>query len=234
MAEENWRQIWDRKGREAARKSEFTLDDLLAADGFDGPLGKTTERSRERLARLLRQFTAAGPGRRILEVGCGAGAALALLLDTRAALAGVDASEALIGIARRALPGGEFHAAEASALPFSDGVFDAVFAHGVFLYFPGLEYADAVLCEMLRVASPASILLVTDIPDAAKQAQCETARQDAGASLSPAHLYYPKEFFPAFASSHGLECRIFDQDLPDYGNSPFRYNVSLSAFPTDR
>jgi SAM-dependent methyltransferase len=227
MREETWKEVWNRKGWEAARRSEHSVDDLFAADGFDTPLGKTTERSREYLARRIGSLMGAGPGRRILEVGCGAGAALTLLLDTGAALCGVDCSEPHIKIARRALPGCAFHVAEARDLPFPDGVFDGVFSHGVFLYFPDFEYADAVLREMLRVASPAASLLVTDIPDAAKKTECEEARRSAGASLTPPHLYYPKEFFRAFAETHSLALEIFDQDMPEYANSPFRYNALI-------
>ena len=227
--DETWKQVWERKGTAVADRRSFTAADLFAADGFDSALGQTTAASRRHITEVVCRGLGVAPGRRILEVGCGAGAVVSLLQSTGATLCGTDYSAPHIAIARRALPGIEFHVAEANRLPFAAASFDGVLSHGVFLYFSDLDYADAVLREMWRVALPHASLLVMDVPDAALRGECEAARRAAGASLSPPHLYYPHSFFHEFARCHALEAEIFQQDVPDYGNARFRYNVLLRS-----
>lgn len=227
MSHEDWKEVWERKGRAAAGKHGYSVEELFAIDGFDTATGKTSEAGRARIGAAIQEKLDIVAGQRILEVGCGAGAVLALLAETGATLAGVDYSVPHIEIARRALPGADLRAAEACSLPFDDGTFDAVFSHGVFLYFSNLGYAGRVLKEIARVATPAARLLILDVPDAATEHECIEARRAAGASLSPVHLYYPKSFFHEFAPASGRRAVIFQQDIPDYGNALFRYNVLL-------
>src|SRR5215471_16211685 len=104
MAEETWKDVWERKGRTAARKEQYTVAELFAADGFDSALGRTSENSRQHIGAVIRSRLALGPGQRILEVGCGAGAVLSLLQESGAMLHGIDYSTPHIEIARRALP----------------------------------------------------------------------------------------------------------------------------------
>ena len=227
MAEETWKDVWERKGNAAAGRQRYTAAELFSADGFDSALGKTSEASRAHIGRIIRSRLRIAAGQRILEVGCGAGAMLSLLADSGAALSGADYSAPHIEIARRALPSADLRVAEACSLPFDAGVFDGVFSYGVSLYFRDLAYAAATLTEMLRVAAPSARLLILDIPDAATEEECTAARRAAGASLHPAHLYYPREFFREFARAQARTATIFSQDVPDYANSAFRYNVLL-------
>jgi SAM-dependent methyltransferase len=232
MSHGEWKAVWERKGNAAAGRDRYTVEELFAIDGFDTATGKTSEAGRDRIGAVIRERLGVGARQRILEVGCGAGGAgavLALLADTGAALAGVDYSAPHIEIARRALPAAELHASEASRLPFDDGAFDGVFSHGVFLYFSDLDYAARVLREMARVAAPGARLLILDVPDSATEHECLAARRAAGASLTPAHLYYPKRFFEEFAAANGRRASIFQQNVPDYDNALFRDNVLLES-----
>lgn len=163
----------------------------------------------------------------MLEAGCGAGAVLSLLRDTGAFFWGIDYSVPHLQIARRVLTEMRFAAASASALPFEDGAFDAAFSYGVFLYFPDLDYASAVIEQMRRVTGPGAPILVLDIPDAARREACEQARRAAGAALHPPHCYYPKSFFEDFAARNGMRVMIEDQAVPGYANSRFRFNACL-------
>jgi ubiquinone/menaquinone biosynthesis C-methylase UbiE len=119
--------------------------------------------------------------------------------------------------------------AEAASLPFPSNRFDAVFSHGVFLYFPDFQYAGDALREMLRVCRASGRLLIGDVPDLDKKETCVAARRAAGSSLLPEHLYYPKGFFQDFAASHSLPVTVTDQDIPDYANTPYRFNVLFEA-----
>ncbi len=91
------------------------------ADWYDrefagGELGKT---ARQTVLRLL----GPGPGR-VLDVGCGGGLTLLALAEAGWSPAGVDLSEEQLRLARER--GCEVQPADAAALPFADGAFDAV------------------------------------------------------------------------------------------------------------
>jgi SAM-dependent methyltransferase len=77
-------------------------------------------------------------GRRVLEVGCGAGVDLARFAKGGAEVTGVDVSASAIALARTNFSqqglAGEFHVANGEKLPFGDNAFDLVYAHGVVQY----------------------------------------------------------------------------------------------------
>ncbi len=110
----------------------------------------------EKLHHLLRLVPFDGMnGRKVLEVGCGAGVDLARFARGGALVTGVDLSAAAIDLARanfeqQGLPG-EFHVADAEALPFADGTFDLVFAHGIIQY---TADSQRVVDECRRVVTP--------------------------------------------------------------------------------
>src|SRR5688500_1299052 len=59
-------------------------------------------------------------GRRVLEVGCGTGVFLRAAADRRLEVVGLDASAALLELARERVPDAELHVGDMEALPFSD------------------------------------------------------------------------------------------------------------------
>ncbi len=98
-------------------------------------------------------FDAAGveAGMRLLDVGCGPGLAAQLAARRGAHVAGLDAAEAELVIARERTPEGDFRAGEMEDLPWADNTFDAVTG------FNALQYAADVmnaLREARRVARP--------------------------------------------------------------------------------
>lgn len=76
----------------------------------------------------------AGPGTRHLDAGCGAGMAAALSASLGATVSGLDASDALLGIARERTPAGDFRQGDLEALPFPDDGFDLVTGFNSFQY----------------------------------------------------------------------------------------------------
>ncbi len=93
----------------------------------------------EKLHHLLRLIPFdSSRGRRVLEIGCGAGVDLARFAKGGAVVTGVDVSASAIGLARANFSQqgltGEFHVANAERLPFPDNAFDLVYAHGVVQY----------------------------------------------------------------------------------------------------
>ena len=93
----------------------------------------------EKLHHLLELVDFEGyAGRRVLEVGCGAGVDLARFARGGAAVTGVDIASSAIDLARANFEQqglrGELRVANGEQLPFPDGSFDLVFAHGVVQY----------------------------------------------------------------------------------------------------
>jgi SAM-dependent methyltransferase len=88
-------------------------------------------------------------GRRVLEVGCGTGVFLRAAAERGLAVVGLDASPALLDLARERVPDAELHVGDMEALPFSDGTFDAVAGFNCFFFADDLV---AALREAGRVA----------------------------------------------------------------------------------
>jgi SAM-dependent methyltransferase len=90
-------------------------------------------------------------GQRLLDAGCGAGLFLSLVAARGAIPSGLDASEALLSVARSRLPSVDLRVAGIEALPYDDGAFDIVTAFNAIQYTvdPG-----ATLKELARVARP--------------------------------------------------------------------------------
>ena len=98
-----------------------------------------------------------GAGTRLLDAGCGAGLALALAAQRGATIAGLDASAALLEIARERLPDADLRQGDLEALPYADAAFDAVTA------FNSVQYAGnpaAALREIRRVVKPGARVAV--------------------------------------------------------------------------
>lgn len=225
MTDETWRSVWERKGAAQPIKENYSQDELFAASGYDTATGITSVRSREHMLRNIITSLGVSPGKSLLDVGCGSGAILSMLRDKGVQLTGADFSAPLVELARHSLKGIDIRTAEAVSLPFASCQFDIVLSHGVFLYFSDFRYAGAALEEILRVSRASARFLIGDIPDLEKRESCLAVRRAAGASLTPEHLYYPKRFFEDFAAAHSLRVAVSDQDIPDYANSPFRFNV---------
>jgi hypothetical protein len=96
-------------------------------------------------------------GTRLLDAGCGSGLALVLAAERGAAVTGVDASEALLALARDRLRLAELRVGDLEALPFRDGTFEVVTA------FNAVQYAEdqqAAVAELARVLRPGGRLAV--------------------------------------------------------------------------
>jgi SAM-dependent methyltransferase len=93
----------------------------------------------EKLHHLLRLVPFDGyRGQTVLEVGCGAGVDLARFAKGGAIVTGVDVAPSAIALARANFEqqglSGDLRVADGERLPFADGTFDVVYAHGVVQY----------------------------------------------------------------------------------------------------
>lgn len=94
-------------------------------------------------------------GKRVLEVGCGAGTDLVRFAKGGAIVTGVDLSSSAIALARENFAqqglSADLREADGERLPFADGSFDLVYAHGVIQYTPDTE---RIVEECRRVLTP--------------------------------------------------------------------------------
>ena len=91
------------------------------------------------------------PGASVLDIGCGVGVFLGLVAGRGAEAFGLDASEALLAIARRRVPDADLRVCDMEALPYEDDSFDLVTGFSSFFFANDIV---AALREAGRVARP--------------------------------------------------------------------------------
>ena len=123
----------------------------------------------------------AGPGTRLLDVGCGSGLTLVLAAARGAVPSGVDISPGLLAIARERLPEADLREADMESLPFGDAAFDAVTGVNAFQFAGDPRQA---LCEAARVTRPGG-RLVASLFAAPERSQGTVAHQAMTALIPP-------------------------------------------------
>jgi SAM-dependent methyltransferase len=106
--------------------------------------------------------TRVGPRTRYLDAGCGSGMAAEMAAARGAEVAGVDAAEGMLAIARSRVPAGDFRRGDLEELPFANETFDVVTG------FNSLQYAGnpvAALREAGRVTRRGGSVVVMTFGD---------------------------------------------------------------------
>lgn len=127
--------------------------ELEAAGWSDraGVYDRLTARITLELAGPLLDAAGVGAGTRVLDLGCGPGVVCGLAAERGALPTGVDVAPGMLAEARRRHPQISFVEADAVALPFEDGSFDACVGGFVLNHLP---LADAAVAELARVLAP--------------------------------------------------------------------------------
>jgi len=130
--------------------SEARYDGL--ADWYDALIGDEVSEWTRTAGELLAELLGRGPGR-CLDLGCGTGAFVPLLVEQAWTVVGVDLSADQLRVARERVGDvvESLVQADASALPFGDGSFDAVAA---VLVHTDIDGYDLALREVARVLRP--------------------------------------------------------------------------------
>jgi SAM-dependent methyltransferase len=160
-------------------------------------------------------------GQRVLDVGCGSGAFLRAAADRGARVSGLDASAALVEIARERTPEADVRVGDMESLPFGDDAFDVVTGFNAFFFAADMT---AALREAGRVAKPGGAVVVQvwgrpercDL-EALKRAISPFLGAPAQAAPAPPELWRPG-VLEGMAAQAGLAPeRTFDV------SSPFEY-----------
>jgi len=107
-------------------------------------------------------------GLALLDVGCGAGSALASARRLGARVSGLDAAAAMLAVARERLPGADLRVGDAESLPFEDATFDVVTAFNAVQYAADPRAAVAEAARVVRHGGRVAIGVW------AEPARCET------------------------------------------------------------
>lgn len=227
MTSLTWKAVWEARQLDASRSSP--LAQLLAADGMDTGFGSVGEQAWSRYVVETARTIGIEPGCSVFEVGCGAGAWLYELDCMGCQVAGLDGSAALIGYAQQHLPRGQWTVGDAADLDPQPS-YDFVVSSGVFLYFPSLDYARAVLERMVQKARTG--LLILDVPDhACRDAALAERIRIGGDGYNLRydgldHLYYERSWFQEALASLGIRRTVVrDQSIDGYINGHYRFNV---------
>lgn len=132
---ERWGPLW------GARPDDWAVSEEQHVPGYEAALERVSLES----------------GQRVLDVGCGAGTFLALVAERGVDPHGIDASESLIELARRRLPGADLRVGDMEALPYEDDTFDLVTGFTSFFFANDMV---AALREAGRVAKPAAPVVI--------------------------------------------------------------------------
>ena len=106
-------------------------------------------------------------GMRVLDIGSGPGHVAAQAAQRGAAVVGIDVATAMVERARRLHPGLDFREANAEALPFADGCFDAVVGNFSVVHFGRPEQAVGECVRVLKAGGQLA-LTVWDLPQRAR------------------------------------------------------------------
>jgi len=220
-----WTDIW--KNRQVTA-TDFTLTNLLKLNGYDGVQADLNPENLKNALADYETMLLVDKEDSFYDVGCGSGAFLYYWNEKGHAVGGCDISNSLVNVARQSLTNGTWEVCEANKLKIRKR-YDHLTAFGSFFYFPDYDYAKEVLHRMIMKAK--KTVSVFDIPDIVKKDSSEAARRelipdyDEKYKDAP-HLYYHKDWWMELGISLGLRCYVYEQRIPGYKNSDWRYNIT--------
>ncbi len=224
----SWDKIWNNKTEDINQLT--ILSRLIKVDGFDTGFGSIDEDAWRKYSEYVKHKLNIKDNESIYDVGCGAGAFLYNFLNITQKVGGIDYSKNHIEIALKYIEFGDFKFGQATDL---DAVpYDHVVSNSVFFYFPSFEYAHEVLTKMcLKAKKTVAILELNDFDlkdeflEVRKSHLTEEEYQLKYNGLD--HLFFSKSWFYEFAKKHSYEISIEQQNINNYQNNQFRFNVYL-------
>ena len=159
-----------------------------------------------------------GAGTTVLDVGCGTGVFLRVAADHGATVSGIDASAALLEIARERVPAADLARGDLQHLPYADDSFDVVCGFNAFFYADDMVAALREANRVAKLGAPVVIqvfgrpeafdlrrmkdVLARFAPPRRERSGGEAASRDSG-RVDPATLWQPS-VLEALATEAGL------------------------------
>jgi SAM-dependent methyltransferase len=222
---DNWKNVWNSK----TVKDVNDLQDLINANGFDTSC--LFVKNLTDYINSVRIKMGMKDGQSVFEAGCGCGSILYLLHKANLRVGGSDYSASLIEIAKKLNISDDIFEGVANELP-TEPKYDYVIANSLFQYFPDLKYAEDVTRLMMEKSLQGSIAIL-DVNDLAKYELYLDIRRKAEPDYDAKykgfqHLFIGKQFWIDLGSKFNWSVIIEDQDIPEYKNSKFRYNIFIT------
>ena len=224
-----WKKIWENRNIKTSDKS--ILNKLIAVDGFDTGYGTINENDWLKYIDYIEEKLNLQNTDSLYEVGCGAGAFLHKFYNQGNIVGGIDYSENLIDISKEYLPNGNFEISEAINMNISEK-YSYVISNSVFFYFPTYEYANEVIKRMINKSVKGIAIL--EVNDLEKKDESMSLRkgylsdeeyEEKYEGLE--HLYYNKQWFIDIAKMNNLRIEIVQQNINNYKNNMYRFNVFM-------
>jgi trans-aconitate methyltransferase len=219
-----WKDIWNKRHTEG----DLSLEKLIKLDGFDSETGKIYPEDWLNYTDFISKKINIKDSDSIYEAGCGSGAFLYPFYEKGHRVGGLDYSENLINIIKKAIPEGDFTCGEAIEIE-TDITYDILVSNSAFFYFPSYDYAEKVIRKMLCKAKKAVAIL--DVSDINFKDNIEKAKKDSLGEEEynkkyegAGHLYYDRQWFLNL-DLYYFSIEIFSQEIKDYGYNDCRFNV---------
>ncbi|CAM3340403.1 Methyltransferase domain-containing protein [Saccharibacillus brassicae] len=210
------------------------MEFLIEADGFNSGAGRIGEDAWKAYTSSISKLAGIREQDALFEIGSGSGAFLYDFYKKGHTVGGIDYSPSLIDLARFAMPHMDFHVQEAIHLD-PEPEYDFVVANSVFQYFPSYDYAAEVIRQMYRKSKRTLALLdLNDLDHAEEALRIRKGALSSGeyekkySGLD--HLFYEREFVSRVLKDQDATVRIFDQQIENYGNNKFRFNVVIEKW----
>ena len=195
-----WKSVW----KKVASRNKGA--DLHLSSGY-GNL--TSDEYEKMVLEIVEPLDLDRPSMKIVELGCAAGAFIAVLQKhyPQHEYSGLDYSESSIQRAREVFDDTEnFWVASLLDSPDSDkvGTYDVVICNGVFIYLESLRDIFKALRNVIKWCKPGGSFCISQVSDEAKKSIAEDLRskslyfqqkQEKVSEDSPQHLYIPKLLF---------------------------------------
>lgn len=203
------------------RKAANNSKDISWVSGYHGNLASISGKGRNQIYFMIKNKLQLQDNDLLLDVGCGAGFITMPLLKDVKTIVCLDALQKMLYRITKQYDIIKV-CAMAHMLPLITESMDKVLCNSVFQYFPSYLYAESVLKEMYRVCKPGGFILIVDLPDLLNKIDYNNMLSKEKSSRK--HLrrqFYEKDFFQNMFQN----VELFNQNIEDYGNSPFRFNV---------
>ena len=241
----SWKNIWNKRTiKNLNVENEDILTKLFILDGYDRDSNTMNNESFNQHINNIVNTLKLTKNDTVFEVGCGAGAILYALKDKVKLVGGCDQAKNLIKIAKKYLNDDSIKPCifESEALNFNESIinpinnnnkYDHLISVSVFHYFPNMTYAQVVIDYMLKYANKS--IGIYDIPNKDTKYKDVQNRINLSGGLEYykkynelPHLYYSQSFWNEIADFYNLKIDIIRQNISEYDNSNYRYNVILT------